>query len=203
MIISISGPCSTGKTTTINEIKKLASLGGYEKIVIITETVRELWARDFAHRFNSVEKMLSDKDATMQWTEAVSFEIKNHIQQELEKIDIEKSLVVLDRCCLDHFVYTITNTMKFGITMKTLSIVLENFTQIDEKINLMFRTEIPKNDYFEDDGIRPLNLEDNRSVENNFFRLLFSKQAILLPYDINDRIKIINDEIIKYKISKA
>lgn len=198
MVISISGPSSTGKTTTVNKILSQKTLGGFDNIVVITETIRDLWAKEFSNYVSDVETMLNDKELTMKWTKAVSVEISNHIEKELSNIDLDKNLVVLDRCCLDHFVYTITNTMKFGITMDVLSTVLENFTRVDEKIDLMFYTEIPENDYFEDDGIRPLNLKDNRKMENNFFKLLFYKSAIKLPYDIEQRIKVIDDSIKKY-----
>ncbi len=38
-------------------------------------------------------------------------------------------------------------------------------------------------------------IKENRMMENNFFKLLFKNQAHLLPYDINDRMIFIAEQI--------
>lgn len=47
MIISISGPSSTGKSTLINKIKEKGKIGKYSNIIVINEVIRDMFKNEF------------------------------------------------------------------------------------------------------------------------------------------------------------
>ncbi len=65
----------------------------------------------------------------------------------------------------------------------------------ENKIDKIFLTVVPENDFYDADGVRPTIWKDTRNIENTLFQIMFKNQSVELPYDINERIKVIEDNI--------
>ena len=195
MIISISGPSSTGKTTLINRIKERGQLGKYHKIVIINEVIRDIFKNEFLPKVGSMENMMKDKEIVLEWVERVGQATSDHISSEIKKNLDEDTLIILDRCIIDHFIYSIMHTAKFDIPLDRFFKAIKTYKLSDDKIDYVFLTSIPENDFYDIDGIRPKDWEETRGLENSLFQLLFANNSVKLPYDIDERISIIENTI--------
>ncbi|MBQ4263744.1 MAG: AAA family ATPase [Bacilli bacterium] len=198
MIISISGPASTGKTTLIRKIKEIGKLGKYSKIVIVNEVIRDIFKNNFLPKVGSMENMMKDKELVLEWIEKVGQETSMHINNEIKKNLEEDTLIILDRCIIDHFIYSIMHTAKFDIPLEGFYNAIKTYTLSETKIDYIFLTSIPEKDFYDIDGIRPKDWEETRGLENSLFQLLFGNNCINLPYDIDERISII-DSTISYR----
>ena len=195
MIISISGPSSTGKTTLINHIKEKGRLGKYNNIVVINEVIRDIFKNDFLPKVGSMENMMKNKEYVLQWVKRVGESSSMHIEKEISKCNDDNTLIILDRCIIDHFIYSIMHTAKFDIPLDEYYKVISSYKLSKQKIDYIFLTSIPENDFYDVDGVRPQDWAETRNLENELFQLLFSNFAIELPYDINERILIIEEKI--------
>lgn len=197
MVISISGPASTGKTTLINQIKSQGKLANYKNIIIVNEIIREMFKEDFLPQVGSVEQMMEDKDYDLKWVKEVGKRTSAHIKNEINKYNNDDTLIILDRCTLDHFIYSLMHTIKFSLTPEEFYEFVKEYSKRDENIDYIFLTSIPENDFYEIDGIRPKTWENTRYLENSLFELIFKEVSIKLPHNNDDRIKVIEDTIIK------
>jgi len=195
MIISISGPSSTGKTTLIKQIQHKGSLGKYKNIVVITEVIRDIFKNEFLPKVNSMENMMESKQYVLEWVKRVGESSSVHIEQEISKYNNDDTLIILDRCIIDHFIYSIMHTAKFDIPLDEFYAAISTYKLSKQKIDYIFLTSIPENDFYDVDGVRPQDWSETRELENGLFQLLFGNFAIDLPYDINERIKIIEDKV--------
>lgn len=193
MIISISGPTSTGKTTLIRKIQQKGNLGKYKNIIIINEVIRDIFKNEFLPKVNSMENMMTNKEYILQWVKRVGESSSNHIEKEISKYNNDDTLVILDRCIIDHFIYSIMHTAKFDIPLNEFYQAISTYKLSKQKIDYIFLTTIPENDFYDVDGIRPQDWSESRALENDLFKLLFSNFAIDLPYDIDERIKVIEE----------
>lgn len=194
MIISISGPSSTGKTTLINKIKKLGKLGDFKKIIVVNEVIRDMFQHEFLPKVGSMENMMKDKETVLQWIKKVGENTRNHIDKEIKKADSD-ALIILDRCIIDHFIYSIMHTTKFEIPLHEFYQAIRTYQPCNEKIDYIFLTNVPNDDFYDVDGIRPQDWAETRDLENSLFQLLFKNCSIELPYDIDERIKVIEKVI--------
>ena len=195
MIISISGPSSTGKTTLIKEIQRKGNIGKYKNIVVINEVIRDIFKNEFLPKVGSMENMMKNKEYVLEWVEKVGESSSFHIDKEIEKYNSDDTLIILDRCIIDHFIYSIMHTAKFDIPLDKFYKAISTYKLSKQKIDHIFLTSIPENDFYDVDGVRPQDWSETRELENGLFQLLFSNFSINLPYDINERIKIIEDKI--------
>lgn len=195
MIISISGPSSTGKTTLIKRIKEKGKLGKYNNIVVINEVIRDIFKNDFLPRVSSMENMMKNKEYVLEWVERVGESSSMHIEKEISKYNNDDTLIILDRCIIDHFIYSIMHTAKFDIPLDQFYKAISSYKLSKQKIDYIFLTSIPENDFYDVDGVRPQDWAETRDLENGLFQLLFRNFAIELPYDINERIRIIEEKI--------
>lgn len=195
MIISISGPSSTGKTTLINKIKEKGMIGKYKEIIVINEVIRDMFKNDFLPEVGTMENMMKDKQWVLKWVEKVGEVTSNHINNEIKKHVKDDTLIILDRCIVDHFIYSIMHTAKFDIPLNKFYKAIKTYNLSSTKIDYIFLTNVPENDFYDVDGVRPKDWEETRDLENSLFQLLFGNNAIELPYDIDERINIIEKTI--------
>lgn len=195
MIISISGPSSTGKTTLINKIKEKGMIGKYKKIIVINEVIRDMFKNDFLPEVGTMENMMKDKQWVLKWVEKVGEVTSNHINNEIKKHVKDDTLIILDRCIVDHFIYSIMHTAKFDIPLNKFYKAIKTYNLSSTKIDYIFLTNVPENDFYDVDGVRPKDWEKTRDLENSLFQLLFGNNAIELPYDIDERINLIEKTI--------
>lgn len=195
MIISISGPTSTGKTTLIGKIKERGYIGNYKKIVIIHEVIRDIFKKEFLPKVGSMDDMMQNRETLLEWVESVGENSSQHIESEISKYDNDDTIIILDRCIIDHFIYAIIHTTKFSISLEEFYKVISKYNLSTKKIDYIFLTSVPENDVYDVDGMRPQAWSDGRSLENSLFQLIFGNFSIGLPYDIEERIKVIEDTL--------
>lgn len=197
MVISISGPASTGKTTLINKIKEKGMIGKYKNIIVINEVIRDIFKNEFLPEVGTMENMMKNKQWVLKWVEKVGEATSNHINNEIKQHYKDDTLIILDRCIVDHFIYSIMHTAKFDIPLNEFSKAIKTYNLSSIKIDYIFLTSVPKNDFYDIDGVRPKDWEETRDLENSLFQLLFGNNAIKLPYDIDERINLIEKTIDK------
>ena len=184
MIISISGPSSTGKTTLFNTLKKEFN----NKIIFINEVFREYIINNQID-FNNAE-------------EAFNFQcdLCKHMiyQNTLNKI------IILDRCNFDTIVYMTLHFLRLQNKEKYIIQFLNHIKICEESllyINFIFLTQA-QTLMIKDDGIRPQIYNILRSQEIDLFnKLYYSRQEykpklILLPFNINMQIALIKQYIL-------
>lgn len=199
MIISISGPSSTGKTTTIRKLIQRGEIGGFRNIICISESVRELFEKEYAHLANGPSDILKNKELTKDWTKSIARMCENELLPEILKNNSKDTLVVLDRCFIDHAIYAIINLIEFEDCAETLTYSLEKFLTDINIIDCMFVTQIPDDDYYEDDNFRPEEIKRKRKLEQLLFDAFFIRRATQLPYDIDKRIDLITDTVEQFQ----
>lgn len=136
MVISISGPSSTGKTTTINEILKRGKLGKYEKIIVVNENIRKMFKEEFLSEVGSMENMMPKKEWALRWVKAVGKNEKKFIDEQISKYCEDKNtLIILDRCILDHFIYFLMHTIKYKLTFEEFFEIINEYSNSKCKID--------------------------------------------------------------------
>lgn len=138
---------------------------------------------------------MQDKDYVLDWVKKVGDNTSKHIQEQIDNYNDENTLIILDRCIIDHFIYSIMHTIKFAIPLDIFFEIIKTYKLSVQKIDYIFLTSVPDNDFYDVDGIRPQDWSETRNLENYLFQLLLSNNAIKLPYDIDKRIEIIEKTV--------
>lgn len=184
MIISISGPQSTGKTTLLNKLKEQ-----FPMYKFIDETFRK--------QFNG--KQLNLDHAETAFLLMYDFCNNNYI----ESVN-KNQICIMDRCGFDNIVYLTLHFMRLSDNLKK-----EYITKYAEcvmycksllgKVDHIFLTQ-SINNLIQDDNFRPKIYHQLFDQEIKLFNSLIS--LIDMPYtvlksDVNERIEQINHFIIK------
>lgn len=142
MKIAISGAQSTGKTTLINELRKIY------QVTFKTEITRELAAKGY----------LINELGTDETQQAI-------MNSHKERLQINED-VVYDRCALDGVVYTHYLFLHNKVSLETLNNSIEMFKDIINQYDIIFYIE-PEFE-IEDDGQRSSNKEFRDEIVSLF-----------------------------------
>lgn len=164
MRIAISGVQCTGKSTVLKELKRIPELSGYE---FVFEGIRNL--RD---------KIKINEDGN----DDTQIVIAN-----FHKTNLQKENVVLDRCMLDCYAYTLYSYQNGMISKETFdkvtAIYRETISQYD--VILYLRPEFE----MVEDGVRSLNKEFRDKVLENFESLIKDlKNVVILTGSVENRV---------------
>lgn len=157
--------------------------------------IRDIFSKEFLPKVGSMENMMTNKDYVLEWVESVGKNSSLHIQEEIDKNNNDDTLIILDRCIIDHFIYSIMHTAKFAIPLENFYKAISTYKLSKQKIDYIFLTHVPENDFYDVDGVRPQDWSETRDLENSMFQLLFGNSSVELPYDIDERIKVIEKKI--------
>lgn len=175
MKISISGPQCCGKTTTMNALKELSSLGHY---VFIEEPVRKL-VKEKGIKIN--------KDST--------FEDQLLILQEHHLNTLRYEDFVTDRSALDAFTYATYDYVNGKYTFAQW----KQFKEIyDECINQYDRIFLLEPLPMKDDGFRSLDVEWQQHTYQLMWNIAHqnkNKPIILPDWNVNLRMKIFESSL--------
>ena len=183
MLISITGPSSSGKTTLINKLKIiLPEIYSQYKFEFIDEQFRE-YIRE--HNIN-VEDIFNDSDT------AFLFEVT--LLDDYSQPDNQADYIIMDRSPIDNLVYmTLHYYQLSNEDQNRYAILLDEAKKKCKDVmkNIKVYMCLPDNKEIQQDDERPTIYEVLRQDEIFLFKNL---QYEVLPQDLNGRIdKIIND----------
>lgn len=202
MIIAISGPSSTGKTTLLqdlyrrSDVLKLAT--NATEIVLVKETARSLFEDYFSDRYHSFEELLGNDRDTMEFQILVA---KDQIASYAEYNEDKSTLYLCDRCPLDTMVYLALNyqyaskEVRVEYSSKYLAIMKELLECYNNSDIKAYRTFPFSDESIEADGFRPIQYTYRRQAELMAFDLM-NVNLVELPDNRHDRVEIILNDIL-------
>lgn len=102
MIISISGPCMTGKTTIINLLKdRLPKDTVYQE-----DLFKIVWEEFHSKGFEYFSEVAKDRDFTIMY---ISKLVESYVKM-IKELDDSDKLIVLENCHLDYLIYAQLNS---------------------------------------------------------------------------------------------
>jgi len=177
MLISFSGPQSSGKTTLL---KYLAERNSDIKFVPeVTRLVKRLYDLPINEAGNVITQMM-----------IMAEHVKNAYS-----VDHKDTNVILDRCSVDGLVYTHWLCDQ-GLDMSAYSFARIVYENTVSKYDIIFYTS-PEDVVLEDDGERSINTkfrEDIIDLFNKHFRLPQSN-LVILTGSIKDRLRTIKQTL--------
>ena len=172
--IIFTGGCHSGKTTSIQIIKKILEKQG-KKVFVFSEIIR-------SHNIGSIDEIRSDANKYM--------DLQNQIIN--EKIDMELSLtstgygdelnryntvVLVDRAITDSLFYLTFYTNKNGFNdeskqkfLTTYNRIQNHLSNIKDVYNYVFEFK-PLQEITEDDKFRPKGLDKMKEIEYNMIHI--------------------------------
>lgn len=201
MIICISGPSSTGKTTLFNELQSHCELikSIYNgKVIFIEEQIRKIAANKYPDKsFNTI---IQNSES------AISFqlEIADSIYKNYVKIlNDNNTLYIIDRSPLDNLVYNIMNYQCDDpeVMIKNsdkLNSACSKMRSLYSYVDRVYLTQVDRcnNSSVERDGFRPEKYEYRRQLEIELFNSIFdfSDKVIKLPSMMSERVKTVLED---------
>lgn len=181
LIISISGPSSTGKSTLFNKLKKI-----YPQYTYIEESFRQV--------VKNKQINLDDPEQGFLF----QYELLKYLRP------VTNTMCIMDRCGYDHIIYTLLHFLRLNEILQCKYVplyiqIIIKCRQLLKNINYIFLTQATNN--IEDDNIRPTIYNILRDQEINLFSSLIHKiniPCIILPSNTEDRIKLITKYINSY-----
>lgn len=202
MIITISGPSSTGKTSLVENLKKhqsyIESLAGMP-VVFGNESVREVVNSQYEAK--SLQDIFRDQEESLRLQFKVA-EYNKDLYTTIAKAN--NKLYIFDRGPLDNLIYTLLcfNNCSDELMVKYANdfsryCALNQWLTCNIDLILLTRPDdmvlAP-----EDDGFRPDLFSLLRCVETELFSLVFrGLNTVDLPSDHNDRLVCFFSEITK------
>lgn len=194
MIISISGPSSTGKSTLISALKEYYGDG----CVIMSEVIRESLA-EMLKTYGSLNGIYEDKDATLKSIEKLCDDYCNSV---LKLPYLDSKPIIMDRCHIDGIVYALINTLPFDGCDEVVSKVVTRYLSTPIEFDKVYFTVPSDDDKIEDDGFRSMQLLHRRPLEVNLFKMYHTQRnAVVLPDGVYKRVHLIVSDIEKYEAS--
>lgn len=202
MIITISGPSSTGKTSLIENLRKhqeyLESLVQMP-VVFGNESVREVVSSQY--KLKSLQDIFKDQEESLK----LQFKVAEYNKSLYSSIIKDNHcLYIFDRGPLDNLIYTLLcfNNCSSDLMLKYAN-DFSNYCALNqwlsENIDLILLTK-PDDAVLspEDDGFRPDLFSLLRCVETELFKLVFRGLKVVdLPSDHNDRLVCFFSEVTK------
>lgn len=210
MILSISGPSSTGKTTLINDLYKngnvLKSLTGTENVVKVEETARGLFTEHFGKKYPSFEELLKNGADTMEFEFIVA---RDQIHKYAKYAQDNTTLYLCDRCPLDTMVYLALNyqyanqKVRESYSSRYQSMLTNLKDCYDRSASQMrvYKTLPFSDESIEDDGFRPMQYVYRRQAELLAFDLL-TTDLLILPSDRQERVQVVLDNLVIERIGQ-
>ena len=197
MIIAISGPSSTGKTTLVQSLKNykglIESILG-RQVYFKGEDIREMLPADAV-----LDEVLADSQVAMELQFKI---IESNIERYMDLLKNPHIAYICDRCPLDNVVYMILNYMrtspelalKYAADFRKYGSIAKSLTSYVERIYLT------KNDNSmlkaEPDGFRASFYDTFRALEVELFNGYFDNLPTVkvLPSESADRLNfLLND----------
>lgn len=192
MIITVSGPSSTGKTTLVESLKPysgiLSSLSG-KSVVFVPESIREVTEKEYSGK--PLQEIFQDAEESMR----VQFSVTDlNLQRYSDMLAHPENLYICDRGALDNLVYTLLRYI--SSPPEIMAKYAARFSSCCASNRMLAGLEdiafITKPDYLsglpEDDGYRPEMFSLMRKAENELFSAAFrSGNVMCLPSDTHER----------------
>ena len=201
MIITISGPSSTGKTSLLESLKDYQDFierVAKRPVVFGKESIREVVSQRYGQK--SLQDIFADPEESIK----LQFEVARY-NQDLYASLMKNSdvLHIYDRGPLDNLIYTLL--CYNSAPEKLLQKYSKDFSKycalnraLSNCINTIFLTKI---DYYmdhpEDDGFRPELFSALRKVEIELFNTIFEKnnRVVNLPSSSSERLSAVLSKI--------
>lgn len=197
MIINISGPSCTGKTTLVTNLSKrrkdIKNILKVNNVVPVYETARDIFKTHFGEKYETLNDLLQSRQATLDYHWMIA-------QDQAKRIgtyaDDPNRLYIMDRGPLDTSIYLMLNysynldpldgtRRQYETTIKLLKSL-----HVKSKA-ITFRT-LPFDIEVEKDGFRPEKYEELRDMEVEMFENVF-QGAPVLPDGAEKRVEFILD----------
>lgn len=197
MILNITGPASTGKTTLVNDLKsyteELKKIFNVEEVKVLHETARGIFDRYFSNKYSTLEELLGNSRDAIEYHRYITI---NQLQTMSKYSNMPDTLLICDRCELDTMVYLSLNyhNIQDESLREELEVLYrEMLRQLHESFlqsnNITFRT-LPFKDV-EHDGFRPGLYDVLRQSECLGFDMITESVSILLPSGREERVNFI------------
>lgn len=195
MIINISGPSCTGKTTLVTNLCKrrdeLLKILKVTNIIPVYETARDIFKDNFGDKYETLNDLLQSREDTLEYHWIIAQDQAKWVETYAED---PNRLYILDRGPLDTMVYLMLNYSSnldpLDSTRRKYETAIESLKDTHKKSKattfrtLPFDTEVVK------DGFRPEKYEDMRDMEVEMFELMFH-DAPVLPDGQDKRVEFI------------
>lgn len=195
MILSISGPASTGKSTILSDLlkvkDKIEKMTEGLPVKFNTEGARHVWTDIYSKQYETIDDLMKDSDAFIRWQLDLVAEYAESTK------DQNSHLLITDRCELDCLVYTM---MKGDQSNPGYLRVLERINKIKNDptrhTTVYLTTDLG---FVSQDGMRAMTYD--RDLETHLFRVLsgmYSTRSILpdratrinqILFDIDERFR--------------
>lgn len=202
MIIAISGPSSTGKTTLLQDLyhrnNVLTLATDASEVILVKETARSLFEDYFSDRYVTFEELLGNDRDTIEFEILVA---KDQIASYNEYNENSSVLYLCDRCPLDTMVYLALNyqyaskEVREEYSNRYLSIMRELFDCYNNSDIRVYRTFPFPDESIEADGFRPIQYIYRRQAELMAFDLV-NVDLVELPDNRHDRVETIMNDLL-------
>ncbi len=185
MVISFTGAQSSGKSTLLKALKEDPSFIGWEFEPEITRGLKE--------KYN-----LAINEEGDDWTQIIT--LHSHVDNYLKYKDKD---VILDRCAADALAYTIYLYYAKGrVSREVVEYAEFLFKKLYFKYDIIFYTD--PNIPLVDDGVRSTDIAFRNYIIRLFENMLFidfpNKNVVRLTGTVEERLKIVKEEIEKRQI---
>lgn len=203
MIITLSGPSSTGKTTLFENLKNahhgiIESLHG-NKVEFVEESIRKIIDENFDIPF---EEIIKDTNSAIDLQLKVAYNIYRSYETMVKNKD---TLYICDRSPLDNVVYNLMNYQSDNpeVMVKRaddLSYACSLMRSMYAYVDRVYLTQVDQSsrNKIERDGFRPTGYEHRRQLEIELFNTIFdfSPKVVKLPSTLNDRVTTILTDLV-------
>jgi nicotinamide riboside kinase len=194
MLVAISGPASSGKTTLLDDLRQpIKTIVGNIPVVWQQERARLVYEVVYASKYDSFSDLLANAalDYQISLAEAFAADVAE-VKANPEKI------YIADRSGFDVAVYTMLIGGKGEEDAKKIERVFDLIHGSIHGVDMMFLTG-PLPSGLMEDGFRPCQYSDpaTRSMEVSIFRhlALMHANCIQLPPDRYERVQLISSNI--------
>ena len=193
LYIIFTGGCHSGKTTSIQTIKKILEKRG-KKVFIFSEIIR-------GHNIGSIDDIRSDANKYMDLqnqiiNEKIDMELSLTIPSYENEIDRYNSVVLVDRAITDSLFYLTFYTNKNGFNeeskekfFNTYNRIKKHLDNITNVYDYIFEFK-PLQNITEDDSFRPKSLDKMKEIEYNMIhtynKYYFGQYERYHEIDLND-----------------
>ena len=178
--IAFTGGCHSGKTTSIQTIKKILEKAG-KKVFIFSEIIRN-------HNIGTIDEIRKDANKYMDLQHSIineKIDMENcFINSYSEAYNRLNTVVLIDRAITDSLFYLTFYTNKnefnnesYDKFIYTLNNIYKHLDNIDNVYNYVFEFK-PLNKIQENDVYRPSNLEQMKDIE---YKMIHEYNKLYLP----------------------
>lgn len=202
MILAISGPSSTGKTTLLRDLYKRSHVLGLatnaKEIILVEETARTLFEDYFSDRYDTFEELLGNDKDTMEFQLLVA---KDQLASYEEYKANDHNLYLCDRCPLDTMVYLSLNyqyasaEVREQYRTKYLDTLKKLWDCYHDANIRTYRTFPFPDESIEADGFRPIQYTYRRQAELLAFDLM-NVNMLSLPANRHSRIETVLNNLL-------